>query len=52
MSTKQDIDGLLADWSESMKNAKVTILTKDKVLEIDHNFAPPIIREIKQEGKK
>lgn len=52
MNAKQAIEELIANWSESVKHSKVTVFTKDKVLEIDHDFAPPVVREIKLKPKE
>lgn len=48
---KQDIDALIDEMEKSFCKGKVIVFRDGKILEIDHNFKPPIVKEIKK-GKK
>lgn len=55
MKQQTGIDRLVEGLEKGYKHAKVVVFKNGKIYEIDHNFEPAVVREIKpkgQEGKK
>ena len=45
MNRGLDVDDLIEEWGKSMEHAKVTVFENGKILEIDHNFNPAIVKD-------
>lgn len=55
MKNVLNVDDLIEELEKAGRCAKVRVFKNGKVLELDHNFVPPIVTEIEpkpQEGDK